>query len=75
VSFPQLFAKGKSLKSVGIDMPQDKYKGLHGDMGHVEPIEILDDHLQPKSLNLPAPLNSGFQSNVVCSRMEIKQIS
>jgi hypothetical protein len=22
---------------VGIDMPQDKYKGLHGDMDHVEP--------------------------------------
>jgi hypothetical protein len=26
-SFPQLFAKGKSLKSVGKSMPQDKYKG------------------------------------------------
>jgi hypothetical protein len=25
VSFPQLFAKGKSLKSVGIEMPRDKY--------------------------------------------------
>jgi hypothetical protein len=30
----RLFAKGKSLKPVGIvDMPQDKYKGLHGDLG------------------------------------------
>jgi hypothetical protein len=27
VSFPQLFAEGKSLKSMGIAMPQDKYKG------------------------------------------------
>jgi hypothetical protein len=31
MSFPQLFAKGKSLKPVGIDMPQDKYKGQHGE--------------------------------------------
>jgi hypothetical protein len=38
VSFPQIFAKGKSLKSVGIGMLQDKYKGQHGDMGHAEPI-------------------------------------
>jgi hypothetical protein len=30
VSFPQLFAKGKSFKSVGIGMSRDKYKGLHG---------------------------------------------
>jgi hypothetical protein len=28
--FPQLFAKGKSLKSEGIGMPRDKNKGLHG---------------------------------------------
>jgi hypothetical protein len=28
--FPQLFAKGNSLKSEGIGMPQDKNKGLHG---------------------------------------------
>jgi hypothetical protein len=34
VTFPQLFAKGKSLKSEGIDMPRDKNKGLHGDLGH-----------------------------------------
>jgi hypothetical protein len=38
VPFPQLFAKGKSLKSEGIGMPRDKNKGLHGDLGHVEPI-------------------------------------
>jgi hypothetical protein len=31
-----IFAKGKRLKPVGIDMPRDKYKGLHGDLGHVE---------------------------------------
>jgi hypothetical protein len=30
VPFPQLFAKGKSLKSEGIGMPQDKNKGQHG---------------------------------------------
>jgi hypothetical protein len=30
VPFPQLFAKGKSLKSEGIAMPRDKNKGLHG---------------------------------------------
>jgi hypothetical protein len=36
VPFPQLFAKGKSLKSEGIGMPRDKNKGLHGDLGHVE---------------------------------------
>jgi hypothetical protein len=30
VSFPHLFAKGKSIQSVGIDMPQDIYKGQHG---------------------------------------------
>jgi hypothetical protein len=30
VSFPQLIYKWKSLKSVGIAMPQDKYKGQHG---------------------------------------------
>jgi hypothetical protein len=34
-----LFAKGKSLKSEGIGMPRDKNKGLHGDLGHVEPIK------------------------------------
>jgi hypothetical protein len=38
VPFPQLFAKGKSLKSKGIVMPRDKNKGVHGDLGHVEPI-------------------------------------
>jgi hypothetical protein len=38
VPFPQLFAKGKSLKSEGIDMPRDKNKGLHDDLGHVERI-------------------------------------
>jgi hypothetical protein len=38
VPFPQLFAKGKLLKSEGIGMPWDKNKGLHGDLGHVEPI-------------------------------------
>jgi hypothetical protein len=32
VSFPQVFAKGKWLKPMGIDMPRDKYKGLHGDL-------------------------------------------
>jgi hypothetical protein len=37
VPFPQLFAKGKSLKSEGIGMPRDKNKGLHGDLGYVEP--------------------------------------
>jgi hypothetical protein len=37
---PLLFAKGKSLKSEGIGMPRDKNKGLHGDLGHVEPICI-----------------------------------
>jgi hypothetical protein len=30
VPFPQLLAKGKSLKSEGIGMPRDKNKGLHG---------------------------------------------
>jgi hypothetical protein len=30
VPFPQLFAKGKSLKSEGIGMRHDKNKGLHG---------------------------------------------
>jgi hypothetical protein len=29
VPFPQLFVKGKSLKSEGIGMPWDKNKGLH----------------------------------------------
>jgi hypothetical protein len=38
VPFPQLFAKGKSLKSEGIGMPRDKNKGLHGLLGHAEPI-------------------------------------
>jgi hypothetical protein len=33
VPFPQLFAKGKSLKSEGIGMPRDKNKGLHGLLG------------------------------------------
>jgi hypothetical protein len=41
VPFPQLFAKGKSLKSEGIGMPLDKNKGLHGDLGNVEPIAML----------------------------------
>jgi hypothetical protein len=46
VSFPQLFAIGKSLKSVGIGMPRDKNNGLHGNcligpqLGHAEPILI-----------------------------------
>jgi hypothetical protein len=46
VSFPQLFAKGKSLKSVGIGMPRDKNKGIHGNcligpqLGHAEPIKL-----------------------------------
>jgi hypothetical protein len=39
VPFPQLFDKGRSLKSEGIGMPRDKNKGLHGDLGHVEPIK------------------------------------
>jgi hypothetical protein len=38
VPIPQLFAKGESLKSEGIGMPRDKNEGLHGDLGHVEPI-------------------------------------
>jgi hypothetical protein len=39
VPFPQLFAKGNSLKSEGIGMPaRVKNKGLHGNLGHVEPI-------------------------------------
>jgi hypothetical protein len=33
VPFPQLFAKGKSLKSEGIGMLRDKNKGLHGLLG------------------------------------------
>jgi hypothetical protein len=43
VPFPQLFAKGKSLKSEGIGMPRDKNKGLHGNcligpqLGHTKP--------------------------------------
>jgi hypothetical protein len=34
VPFPQLFAKGKSLKSEGISMPWDKNKGLYGLLVH-----------------------------------------
>jgi hypothetical protein len=34
VPFPQLFAKGKSLKFEGKGMPRDKNKGLHGLLGH-----------------------------------------
>jgi hypothetical protein len=45
VPFPQLFAKGKSLKSEGIGMPRDKNKGQHGNcligpqLGNAEPIQ------------------------------------
>jgi hypothetical protein len=40
---PQLFAKGKLLKSEGKGMPRDKNKGLHGDLGHVEPKILVNN--------------------------------
>jgi cytochrome c2 len=42
IPFPQLFVKGKSLKSQGIGMPLDKNKGIIYMaiyLGHVEPIQ------------------------------------
>jgi hypothetical protein len=51
VPIPQLFAKGKSLKSEGIDMPRDKNKGLH-----VEP-KICYLQRDGRSLAFRSPLS------------------
>jgi hypothetical protein len=71
VPIPQLFAKGKSLKSEGIGKPRDKNKGLHGLLGRAEPIyrvfqkslplHLLQKHHSPESVNK----TSSGQGNII----------
>jgi hypothetical protein len=85
VPFPQLFAKGQSLRSEGIGMPRDKNKGLRGNcligpqLGHAEP--KVGNPLSPQYtvaresiFRLPGN-HSVNQSRMEYTSLELRQIA